>query len=73
MAIKYGRAGSNHEKLAATLLLAATKAITGVMQHSDAANAERKPALVKALADASDFIFYAFYDLQLLYAQTVAL
>jgi hypothetical protein len=42
--IKYGLAGSIHEKFAAMLLLPASKAITGVMQQSEAAIADNTPA-----------------------------
>ncbi len=44
--IKYGLAGSIHEKFVAMLLLPASSAITGVIQQSEAAKAERTPALV---------------------------
>ncbi len=49
--IKYGLAGSIHERFAAMLLLPASNAITGVMQQSEAAKAERSPALVNVPGD----------------------
>ena len=42
--IKYGLAGSIHEKFAAMLLLPASNAITGVIQQSEAAIAANNPA-----------------------------
>jgi hypothetical protein len=49
--IKYGLAGSINEKLAAMLLLPASNAITGVIQHSEAAIAVRIPAPVNVPVD----------------------
>jgi hypothetical protein len=42
--MKYGLAGSSHEKLEASPLVPATRAKTGVMQQSEAANAVKSPA-----------------------------
>ena len=49
--IKYGLAGSIHEKFAAMLLLPASKATTGVMQQSEAAIADKMLALANVPDD----------------------
>lgn len=49
--IKYGLAGSIHEKFAAILLLPTSRATTGVMQQSEAAIADNIPALVNVPDD----------------------
>ncbi|MNE55178.1 hypothetical protein D3C80_1500020 [compost metagenome] len=49
--IKYGLAGSIHEKLAAMLLLPASNAITGVIQQREAERADKIPTLVNVPND----------------------
>jgi len=48
--MKYGLAGSSHEKLEASPLVPATRAKTGVMQQSEAANAVKSPAPINFLS-----------------------
>jgi hypothetical protein len=60
--IKYGLAGSIHAKFAAMLLLPASKATTGVIQQSEAAKAERTPALVKVPGDFILIILFAVFE-----------
>ena len=59
--IKKGRAGSILEKFEVMLLLPATKAITGVIQQSEAAIADSTPALVIAPDDFMLFILFAIF------------
>jgi hypothetical protein len=59
---KYGLAGCIQEKFAAMLLLPASKAMTGVMQQSEAAKAERSPALVKVPDDFILFILFPVFE-----------
>lgn len=60
--IRYGLAGSIHEKLAAMLLLPASNAITGVIQQSEAAIAERAPAPVNVPDDFILIILFPVFE-----------
>ena len=55
-------AGSIQEKFAAMLLLPASNAMTGVIQQSEAAIAERTPALVNVPCDFILIILFPVFE-----------
>jgi hypothetical protein len=60
--IKYGLVGSIQEKFAAKLLLPASRAVTGVMQQSEAAIADNTPALLNVSDDFKLIILFSVFE-----------
>ena len=66
--INQGLAGAIHDIFAAILLLPASKAITGVMQQSEAATADRTPAPINAPEDFVTLIQFPVFEFACQYA-----